>query len=118
MTDWARQLLVIVRRPWPDRRIGAVADRTSAARELLAACRAWSPPVTIMTRLRLDAVRSEPAPLRHLHQRGRPRLKGQRLPTLAAMAADPQTQWTPVVVADWYGRGERRVAVVSATAVW
>jgi hypothetical protein len=116
LNDWARQLLLAVRRPWPDRPLIAVADSTYAALEFLAAGQSWSHPATVVTRLRLDAALSMPAPLRPPHQRGRPRRKGQRLPTLAAVAADPQTHWTPVTVANWYGRGERSVEVVSATA--
>ena len=118
LTDWARQLLLVVRRWWPDRPLIAVADSTYAALDFLAACQSWSHPVTVVTRLRLDAALYTPAPPRQPHQRGRPRLKGARLPTLAAVAAAPQTDWTPVTVADWYGRTERTVAVVSATAVW
>jgi DDE superfamily endonuclease len=118
LTDWARQLLLVVRRWWPDRQLVAVADSTYAALEFLAACQSWSHPVTVVTRLRLDAALYTPAPPRQPHQRGRPRRKGQRLPTLATVAADPQTVWTPVTVANWYGRGARTVAVVSATAVW
>jgi len=118
LTDWARQLLLVVRRWWPDRQLVAVADSTYAALEFLAACQSWSHPVTVVTRLRLDAALYTLAPPRQPHQRGRPRLKGQRLPTLATVAADPQTHWTPVTVANWYGRGERTVAVVSETAVW
>jgi hypothetical protein len=49
---------------------------------------------------------------------GRPRRKGQRLATLAVLAADPATAWTATTVVQWYGRGERRVELVSATAVW
>ena len=118
LIDWARQLLLVVRRWWPDRPLIAVADSTYAALELLAACQSWSRPVTVITRLRLDAALYTPAPPRQRGQRGRPRLKGQRLPTLAAVAADPQTDWTPVTVAHWYGRGERAIEVASATAVW
>ena len=51
-------------------------------------------------------------------QNGRPRLKGQRLPTLAAVAADPRTAWTEITVAHWYGAGTRTVEIVSDTAVW
>src|SRR5207248_6063194 len=51
-------------------------------------------------------------------QRGRPRLKGKRRATLAAVAADPATSWTRITVADWYGTGEREVEIVSDTAVW
>jgi len=118
LTDWARQLLLVVRRWWPDRPLVAVADSTYAALDFLAACRAWATPVTVVTRLRLDAALYEPAPPREPGQQGRPRLKGQRLPTLAAVAPDPATVWTPVTVADWYGEGPRVVEIVSDTAVW
>ncbi len=118
VTDWARQLLLVVRRWWPDRALIAVADSTYAALEFLAACQSGSHPITVVTRLRLDAALYEPAPPRRPGQRGRPRRKGTRLPTLAAIAADPHTTWTPLTVAHWYGRGERVVETVSATAVW
>ncbi len=118
LTDWARQLLLVVRRWWPERAIVAVADSSYAALEFLAACRTWCAPVTVVTRLRLDAALYEPAPPRRPHQTGRPRLKGQRQPTLAALAADPRTMWTELTVAHWYGAGARTVEVASATAVW
>jgi DDE superfamily endonuclease len=118
LTDWARQLLRAVRRWWPDRPIVAVADSTYAALEFLAACRSWREPVAVVTRLRLDAALYAPAPPRRPGQVGRPRLKGGRRPTLAAVAADRATAWAGLMVAQWYGRGERRVEVVSATAVW
>jgi DDE superfamily endonuclease len=118
LLDWARQLLLAVRRWWPERELVAVADSSYAALEFLAACRAWRHPVTVVTRLRLDAALYEPAPLRRPGQRGRPRVKGQRLPTLAALAAAPTTVWTAITVAHWYGAGERRVELVSATALW
>jgi hypothetical protein len=119
LTDWARQMLLLVRRWWPEREIVAVADSGYACIRLLAACRRFLPkPVTFVTRLRLDAALYEPAPPRKPKQIGRPRLKGKRLPTLAAVADAPGTIWTPVVVANWYGKGERTVEVASATAVW
>jgi hypothetical protein len=118
LTDWARQLLRTVRRWWPDRLLVAVADSSYAAIALLAACQSWSHPVTVITRLRLDAALYAPAPPRRPGQRGRPRRKGKRLPTLAVVAADPRTTWIPVTVATWYGRGARAVEVVTATAVW
>jgi hypothetical protein len=118
LTDWARQLLLVVRRWWPERAIVAVADSTYAALEFLAACRAWRAPVTVVTRLRLDAALYDPAPPRRPGQTGRPRRKGARQPTLAAVAADPSTTWTTLTVAHWYGTGERAVEVASATAVW
>jgi hypothetical protein len=119
LTDWARQMLLLVRRWWPEREIVAVADSGYACIRLLAACRRFLPkPVTFVTRLRLDAALYEPAPPRKPKQIGRPRLKGKRLPTLAAVADDPSTIWASIVVADWYGKGERTVEVATATALW
>jgi hypothetical protein len=118
LTDWARQLLRVVRRWWPERPIIAVTDSSYAALEFPAACRAWRALVTVVTRLRLDGAPYEPAPPRRPGQVGRPRRKGKRLPTLAAIAGDPGTAWTGATVAQWYGRGGRRVELVSATAAW
>ncbi len=118
LTDWAWQLLLIVRRWWPERAIVAVADSGYAALTFLARCQALRQPITVITRLRLDAALYTPAPPRTPHQNGRPRKKGTRLPTLAARAADPTTDWTPLTVTQWYGQRERTVEVVSETAVW
>jgi hypothetical protein len=118
LTDWARQLLLVVRRRWPERPLVAVGDSTYAALDFLAACCSRTNPVTVITRLRLDAALYEPAPPRRPRQVGRPRRKGKRLPTLAAVAADPTTIWAPVTVGNWYGEGPRVVEIVSRTAVW
>ncbi len=75
-------------------------------------------PITFITRLRLDAALYEPAPPRYAGQLRRPRLKGERLPNLSAVAEAPAATWKTITVADWYGKGERSVEVVSRTAVW
>ena len=118
LTDWAWQLLLVVRRWWPARAIVAVADSGYAALTFLARCQALRPPITVITRLRLDAALYTPAPPRQSHQNGRPRKKGVRLPTLAARAADPATEWSPLTVTHWYGQRERTVEIVSETTVW
>ena len=118
LTDWARQALLQLRRWLPARAIVVVADSGYAVITLLARCARLAHPITVITRLRLDAALYEPAPPRRPGQLGRPRLKGQRLPTLAARLADPTTAWRTIAVANWYGEGPRTVAVASATAVW
>jgi DDE superfamily endonuclease len=118
LPEWARQLLMVVRRWWPERPLVAVADSSYATLPLLARCQRLPAPITFITRLRLDAALYEPAPPRDPHQLGRPRRKGQRLPTLATVAADPTTVWAPLTVAQWYGSGQRTVEIASATAVW
>jgi hypothetical protein len=118
ITGWAWQLLLLLRRWYPEREIVAVADRAYASLKLLSRCRSLSKPVTFITRLRLDAALYEPAPPRRPGQRGRPRLKGERLPNLSVVAEDPNTVWESAKIAKWYGSGERMVEIASATAVW
>jgi len=77
-----------------------------------------SKPVTFVTRLRLDAALYEPAPPRRPGQRGRPRLKGERLPNLSVVAEDPTTVWESTKIANWYGSGDRALEIASETAVW
>jgi hypothetical protein len=118
ITGWAWQLLLVLRRWYPQREIVAVADRAYASLKLLNRCRKLRKPITFITRLRLDAALYEPAPPRRPGQRGRPRLKGERLPNPSVVAQDPATVWTLTTIANWYGSEERMVEVASETAVW
>jgi DDE superfamily endonuclease len=118
LTDWAWQLLLLVRRWHPERQIVAVADRTYASLKLLDRCRRLSNPITFITRLRLDAALYEPAPPRYPGKMGRPRLKGERLPNLSVVAEDPSASWSPIRVANWYGNEKRTVEIISNSAVW
>jgi DDE superfamily endonuclease len=118
LTERAWQLLLLVRRWQPERQIVAVADSTYASLKLLDRCRKLADPIIFITRLRLDAALYEAAPPRYPGQIGRPRLKGERLPNLSAVAKDPATAWKAITVDDWYGEGERTVEVVSGRALW
>jgi len=118
VTDWARQMICQVRRWVPDRAIVLVADRGYAVLALLDHCARLAHPVTVITRLRLDAALYEPAPARQTTQKGRPRRKGTRLPTLQQVVDDPTTSWTTVIVPRWYSQGPRAIEIVSATCVW
>jgi hypothetical protein len=116
LTDWGRQLVLQARRWMPGRSLVLVADSSFAALELLASLVQQG--VTCVTRLRLDAALYTPAPPRQPKTLGRPRTKGERLPTLAKVLADQTTAWQRVVVPDWYGEGQRVVEICSETAVW
>jgi hypothetical protein len=117
LTDWGRQLIRQLRRWLPDRNVVVVADSTYAVLDLLDCCRRLPRPVTMVTRLRLDAALYDPAPARQPGMRGRPRLKGRRQPTLAQRLADPNTAWQSLTVR-WYGGSTRQLEVATATAVW
>lgn len=116
LTEWAGQMIAQVRRWLPDRLLVIVSDRSYAALELLDRCRQLS--VTMISRLRLDAGLYEPAPERGTGTIGRPRKKGERLPTLQERLTDPRTEWRRVTVSRWYSEGEREIEITSQTAVW
>jgi hypothetical protein len=115
LTDWARQALLQAARWLPGRRVVAVADSGFAALELLDAVRRR---VAVVTRLRLDARLFAPPPPRTPRTVGRPRVVGERLPTLARRLADRRTRWRRLAVAGWYGGGDRLVEACSGTALW
>lgn len=118
LLDWARQMVRLLRRWYPRRTLVIVADSTYAALDFLAAASAAPVGATLVTRLRLDAALYAPPPPPDPHRRGRPRLKGARLPTLAQVRDDATTTWTPLHVAGWYGHREQEVEIASGTAVW
>jgi hypothetical protein len=117
LRERAWQIIRLVRRWLPGREIVFVADSSFAALEWLALV-ARLPRVSVITRLRLDAALYDPPPPRDPGQKGRPRLKGKRRPTLEAMLADEKTQWSTLTLDDWYGKGPRDVDVATDTAVW
>jgi hypothetical protein len=117
LTDWARQMIRQVRRWLPDRALVVVADSSYAAIELLSACAGLPQPVTMITRLRLDAALYDPAPPREKGRKGAPRKKGKRQPTLAQRLQDGATVWETSTVR-WYGGTTRQVEMATGTAVW
>lgn len=117
IAEWGRQMIGQLRHWLPDRRLVVIADSTYAVLALLAYCRGLAKPVTMITRLRLDAALYDPAPPRAPGTKGRPRLKGPRQPTLAQRLRSPETVWQPLTVR-WYGGIERAIEVATGTAVW
>lgn len=117
LTDWARQIVLQLRRWLPNRPLVLVADSSYAVLDLLHFCQSMVSPVTFITRLRLDAGLYQPAPPRRPGQNGRPRVKGKRLPTLKQLLENPETAWDRVS-AGWYDGSHRTLEIASHTAVW
>lgn len=122
----ARALIAQVGRWLPARALIFVADGGYSALELLDWCartsarRPSGARLAFITRLRLDAALYTPAPARRTGQLGRPRLRGQRLPTLAKRLADPATAWHAATL-PWYGAvgsAKCEVEITSDTALW
>ncbi len=96
ITDWARRMILQLRRWLPNRRIVVVADSSYAALDLLHFCQSMTHPVTFIARLRL---------------------KGHRLPTLKTLLDCPNTRWMSAALA-WYDGVTRTMEFSSQTALW
>jgi len=118
LTEWARQMVLQVRRWLPDRLLVIVADSSFAAIELLAGLQTLAQPIGLITRFRLDAALYTPAPKRTPGQMGRTRKKGKRLPTLAQVLENPKTIWKRATLKNGYGEARRQIEIASDTAVW
>ena len=117
LPEWAGQVIRLCHRWLPGREVVVVADSSYAVIELLKQV-SDTPNVSLITRLRLDAALYDPAPPPTARQKGRPRKKGARRPTLQQVLSESHTQWNRVRVNNWYGGGAREVEVCTDTAVW
>jgi DDE superfamily endonuclease len=117
VVKWTRQLIAQVRRWWPWRRIVLIGDGAYAAVGLALWCSGMLNPVTLVTRLRLDAALYAPPGERSPHRRGPKPKKGERLPALARRAADPDAAWERLTLT-WYGGEPRTVLTQTGTALW
>jgi len=143
--DWGRQppapasgagVIMQLRRWLPGRLLvtlapaasaGVVADSEFAAISWLFRLTQLPGQLCLIVRLRLDAALYQPAPKRQPGTKGRPHKKGERLPTIEQVAANPKTRWRRVTISNCYGEGKRLIethvparsaGVVSQTAVW
>lgn len=112
---WAHQMVSLVRRWFPTLPITLLGDTSYCILEL--GLHAQAQQVTLITTFHQDAALYELPPARDAHTIGRPRVVGQRLPSLDAVLADPKTTWQPFTL-EWYGQGERTLEICTGTALW
>lgn len=110
-------MVLQVRRWLPNRLLVVVADSSFAVIDLLWQLHQLSNPIRMITRFRLDAALYEPAKPEP-GKMGRPRKKGNRLPTLEKVAENQDTRWKRLTVQEWYGEKKRDIEITSQTAVW
>ena len=111
----AHQLVSLLRRWLPGVPIRLMGDMAYSILDLGLPCAKHQ--ITLGAPFRLDSVIHQPAPARSRHTRGRPRVVGQRLPSLDHILHDPQTVWRRLTL-DWYGEGQRAVERCTGTACW
>jgi hypothetical protein len=114
LTDWARQMVFQVRRGLPKRDLVVGADRAYAALDFLHACASLVRPVTVITRLRLDAALYQPAPPDW--GKGRPRKQDRRLSTPQQGIDHPDTLWQRLTL-PWYDHRPGQLDSATFTAV-
>jgi hypothetical protein len=112
---WARQMLLLVRRWVPEVELTVIGDQAYSVHARGGACARWG--VRLVAPLRMDAALYEPAPPREPGTRGRPRVKGGRLPRLAQVLNEAQPPWQHGRVG-WDNGRRRRLDVTSGRAVW
>lgn len=112
LLGWAEYVVVKIRRWQPDRSIALVGDGAFATMPLLQRCQRKHIRVTLVARLRFDAVWHQPA-----GQRGPKPKKGARLPNPQAYLDDPNTIWTQHDLW-WYGGQRQRVEIATGQCLW
>ncbi len=113
--DWAWRLARLVSR-WLDRPWVLIGDGAYACVRFAQGCQRQG--VTLVARLRLDAVLydfPEPVPA---GRRGRKPKKGQRQPSLKARASQPGAPGWTLTVVRWYGGERKRVWLLTGISLW
>jgi hypothetical protein len=108
-------MILLVRRWLLGVEMTVLGDQTYSVHELAGTCARRD--VRLVAPLRMDAALYVPAPPRRPGTNGRPRVKGERLPTLEQVLKEAQTLWQRVRVS-WYNGRRRELDVSSGTAVW
>ncbi len=111
----AQQMVMTVRRWLPDMPITLVGDTAYSILELGLCCVKHQ--VTLIAPMRWESSLHTPASPRKEGTIGRPRVKGEALPKLNSVLADPQIEWQRVKM-HWYDGSEQDLELASGTAVW
>lgn len=112
--ELARQMITLVRRWLHNVPITLMGDTTYSVLELGLRCTKLN--MNLIAPLRLDA-RLYSNPDLSKGNGGRPRVKGNRLPSLNSILTNSETAWQLMTVS-WYSNRQQKLEVVSGTALW
>lgn len=110
-------LLRLIQRWYPERQIIVMADGAYAIIRWLTDLKKGNP-ITVITRVRLDIVLHEAPPEHPPGKRGRPRVKGERLPSLSSRLDDPWAGWASTKITNWYGEKDRIIEYCTGLGLW
>ena len=113
--DWIGQMVLLVRRWLPERRIVLIVDGALSALKLGYRCVDGAMPITLVMRLQHNARFFDEPPT--VSTRGRRRVVGARQPKPKDVLADRTTVWQRVTVR-WYDGRARVLEMVSQRALW
>jgi hypothetical protein len=115
--DWAWQLVKVVSRWLGERRWVLLGDGTYACVRLAGACARAARPVTLVSRLRLDAQLYAFPTSPPSHRRGPRPKKGKRQRPLWRRIDEAQRRGKAVTL-PWYGREQKTVRLLSDICLW
>lgn len=112
-----RRMLRVLLRWFPDRQFVFAGDGGFGTHELATFASRQQDRLTLVSRFYPDACLYEPPPPTRGKRRGRPRVKGAKLPIPRVIVARKKTRRQRLTVA-WYGGEQRRVEVVTGLGHW
>jgi hypothetical protein len=112
--DLARQLMAVLIHWFPQRKFVFLGDGGYASHELASFCRRHRRHATLVSRFHGDA-NLYATPPQSRRRKGRPRIKGKKLPAPQEVVA--RSRRTRATVS-WYGGGQRRIEWVSQAGHW
>jgi DDE superfamily endonuclease len=112
----ARLLLARLMRWFPERHFIIMGDTGYGTSETARFCRRHHRHLTLVSKFYGDAALYEPPPPRRRSTLGRPRVKGQKLPSPQEVVAHSAYRTRLMVV--WYGGTSRDIEIVTGTGHW
>ncbi len=109
-------LLVLWIRWFPERKSIFAGDGAYGTHKLARFAQRHYSRLSLVSKFYTDAVLHQPPPRRRKGQKGRNKVRGNRLPT-PAQAIKSSKRWRKLVVG-WYGGGQRHIEVLSRVGHW
>lgn len=115
LTDWARQMLLQLRRWLPERQIIVVADGSYTCYELLNSLRQH---ICLISPMRLDARLYNKPKENPAGKRGPKPRYGTRQITLKQRLEDSREKWQEIIIPNWYGKENKKMLITTGKSIW